>query len=159
MLCEKILGKVQDTAFSGKTVDYVDIQWDEAFKKLHRKTSAGGVEIGIRLDDSILSRGLNQDDVLGVDGNTVFAVNIPPCKAIVIRVDAFHPKMTAKVCYEIGNRHATLFWGEEEGTFVTPYNAPMLLMLAKLHGVEAQVEEVKFDFDRRISASVNSHTH
>ena len=38
MICEKILGKLTDEEFSGKKVDYVDIHWDEAFKKLHRKT-------------------------------------------------------------------------------------------------------------------------
>ncbi|MDO5422359.1 MAG: urease accessory protein UreE [Eubacteriales bacterium] len=159
MLCEKILGNCADDGFSGKTVDYVDIPWDEAFKKIHRKVSAAGREVGIRLDDSILTRGLSQGDVLGVEGDTVIAVNIPPCKAILIWVDPFHPQMAAKVCYEIGNRHASLFWGEKENSFITPYNEPMLLMLSKLPGVEAQVREVKLDFDRRISASINAHTH
>lgn len=159
MICEKILGKVKDEKFSGKKVDYVDIHWDEAFKKLHRKTSCCGVEIGIRLDDSVLMRGLNQDDVLAVEGDTVLAVNIPPCEVIIVRIDAHHSHMVAKVCYEIGNRHAPLFWGDEEGTFITPYNEPMRVMLDKLHGVKTEVADVKLDFDRRISASVHSHTH
>ena len=159
MICEKLLGKVSDAEYCGKKIDYVDICWDEAFKKLHRKTSAGGVEIGIRLDDSILTRGLKQDDVLIAEGDTVYAVNIPPCRAIIIRIDAGHPHMTAKACYEIGNRHAPLFWGEEDGVFITPYNEPMRVMLEKLHGVETEIADVKLDFDRRISASVHSHTH
>ncbi|MGN0355649.1 MAG: urease accessory protein UreE [Muricoprocola sp.] len=159
MICEKILGKVKDEEFSGKKVDYVDIQWDEAFKKLHRKVSQGGKEVGIRLDDSVLTRGLNQDDVLAVEGDAVLAVNIPPCEAIIIHIDEHHSHMVAKVCYEIGNRHAPLFWGEEEGTFVTPYNEPMKVMLEKLHGVKVEVKDYKLDFDRRISASVHSHTH
>ena len=104
MICEKILGKLTDGEFSGKKVDYVDIHWDEAFKKLHRKTSQGGTELGIRLDDSVLTRGLNQDDVLAVEGDTVYAVNIPPCEVIVVTVDEHHPHMVAKVCYEIGRR-------------------------------------------------------
>lgn len=37
MICEKILGKLTDGEFSGKKVDYVDIHWDEAFKKLPEK--------------------------------------------------------------------------------------------------------------------------
>ena len=159
MICEKILGKLTDGEFSGKKVDYVDIHWDEAFKKLHRKTSQGGTELGIRLDDSVLTRGLNQDDVLAVEGDTVYAVNIPPCEVIVVTVDEHHPHMVAKVCYESGNRHAPLFWGAEEGTFITPYNEPMKVMLDKLHGVSTEVKESKLDFDRRISASVHSHTH
>lgn len=50
------------------------------FKKLHKKVSVEGREVGIRLDNDILTKGLNQDDVLGVDGDTVVAVNIPPCR-------------------------------------------------------------------------------
>lgn len=159
MICEKILGKLTDEEFSGKKVDYVDIHWDEAFKKLHRKTSQGGTEIGIRLDDSVLTRGLNQNDVLAVEGDTVYAVNIPPCEVIEVTVDEHHPNMIAKVCYEIGNRHAPLFWGDSERTFITPYNEPMRVMLEKLHGVSTEVKESSLDFDRRISASVHSHTH
>lgn len=67
--------------------------------------------------------------------------------------------MAAKVCYEIGNRHAVLLWGEEEQTFLTPYTQPVLEMLEKIHGVKAEVKEQALDFDKRISASINSHTH
>ena len=96
MICEKILGKVTDAKFEGKKVDYVDIFWDEAFKKLHRKTSANGVEIGIRLDDSVLTRGLNQDDVLAVEGDTVFAVRIPPCECLIVRIDPHRPRCVTR---------------------------------------------------------------
>ena len=34
MLCEQILGKLPDFDLSGKTVEYVDIEWHEAFKKI-----------------------------------------------------------------------------------------------------------------------------
>lgn len=159
MICEKILGKSTDDAFKNKKIDYVDIYWDEAFKKLHRKVSYSGVEIGIRLDDTILTRGLNQGDVLGVDDDTVYVVNIPACECIIIKVDEDHSHMVAKVCYEIGNRHAPLFWGSEPYTFITPYNEPMKVMLDKIHGVSTEVKEIKLDFDKRISASVHSHTH
>ncbi len=69
-----------------------------------------------------------------------------------------HEKQAAKVCYEIGNRHAPLFWGEND-TFITIYNEPMLLMLQKLHGVTAEKELKKLDFDQRISASIHNHHH
>ena len=36
MLCEKILEKLKDFGLTGKTVEYVDIEWHEAFKKIHR---------------------------------------------------------------------------------------------------------------------------
>lgn len=48
MLCEQILGKLPDFDLSGKTVEYVDIEWHEAFKKIHKKTTDHETEIGIR---------------------------------------------------------------------------------------------------------------
>ena len=37
MLCEQVLGKLCDFDTTGKTVEYVDIEWHEAFKKIHKK--------------------------------------------------------------------------------------------------------------------------
>ena len=69
----------------------------------------------------------------------IIAVNTPPCEVIRVSLTPGHEKQAAKVCYEIGNRHAPLFWGEND-TFITIYNEPMLLMLQKLHGVTAEKE-------------------
>jgi len=157
MLCEKIQGTLED--FPDKTVDYVDVEWYEVFKKLHKKLSHHGVEIGIRLDNGVLTHGLWQDDVLGVEGDTVYVVNIPPCEVLAVRVDAHHPRMAEKVCYEIGNKHAALFWGESEGEFITPYNAPLEEKLKRLHGVTVERMVRKLDFSRAISATINAHTH
>ena len=33
MLCEQVLGKLHDFDTTGKTIEYVDIEWHEAFKK------------------------------------------------------------------------------------------------------------------------------
>lgn len=159
MLCEKVLGTLKDAAFAGKTVDYVKIEWHEAFKKLHKKVTEGGTEIGMRLGNEILTVGLHQDDVLYADDSKVIAVNIPPCEAIIVTVAPDHPHMACKVCYEIGNKHASLFWGNEENEFITPYNEPTLLLLQKLHGVTVRKDMVKLDFEKAISFSVNAHTH
>ena len=109
MLVEKVLGNVSDEQFKNKNIDYVDIEWHEAFKKLHKKISQTGIEVGIKLDNDILTRGLRQGDILAIDNDNVIAVNIPKDKALVIKVDDDH--LVPKVCYEIGNRHATLFAG------------------------------------------------
>lgn len=34
MVCEQILGKLSEFDTSGKTIEYVDIEWHEAFKKI-----------------------------------------------------------------------------------------------------------------------------
>lgn len=159
MLCEKILGRTDQTDLSGRQLDYVNIEWFEAFKKIHKKVTDKGEEVGIRLDDTVLSRGLYEGDILYLDKERALVVHTPKCMVIRVKVDENHPHMAAKVCYEIGNRHAPLFYGEEENTFITPYNEPMYLMLEKLHGVTATKEIQRLDFDRRISAAVHNHHH
>lgn len=159
MLCEKILGKISDESFKDKQVDYVDIEWHEAFTKLHRKVSQGGVDVGIRLDNEVLRRGLWQDDVLYADENKVIAVNIPPCEAIKAVVAKDHPNQIAKLCYEVGNTHTSMFRGEDEYTFYIPYHEPMLDKLNHIHGVSAQKVYTKFDFSKSLSSTINNHHH
>ena len=36
MLCEQVLGKLHDFDTTGKTIEYVDIEWHEAFKKISK---------------------------------------------------------------------------------------------------------------------------
>lgn len=156
MLIESILGKVNDEKFKGFAIDYVDIEWHEAFKKIHKKTTRLGVEIGIKLGDYILTRGFNDGDVLAINGDSIIVVNIPETMALVVDVEDNH--LIPKVCYEIGNRHATLFAGENHNQFITIYDKPMQEMLEKL-GVKVEAKKVKFDFDKRISASINNHHH
>ena len=156
MLVEKVIGNINDERFKNKNVDYVDIEWHEAFKKLHKKTSQSGIEVGIKLDNDILTRGLRQGDILAMNEDNIIAVNIPKDKALVVKVDDTH--LVPKVCYEIGNRHATLFEGNNHNEFITIYSEPMKEMLEKI-GANVSVEEVQFDFDKSISSSINSHHH
>ena len=156
MLVEKVIGNINDEQFKNSNIDYVDIEWHEAFKKLHRKTSQSGIEVGIKLDNDILTRGLRQGDVLAINEDNVIAVNIPKDKALVVKVDDTH--LVPKVCYEIGNRHATLFEGSIHNEFITIYSEPMKEMLEKI-GANATVEEIQFDFNKSISSSINAHHH
>lgn len=156
MLVEKVIGNINYEQFKNSNIDYVDIEWHEAFKKLHRKTSQSGIEVGIKLDNDILTRGLRQGDVLAINEDNVIAVNIPKDKALVVKVDDTH--LVPKVCYEIGNRHATLFEGSSHNEFITIYSEPMKEMLEKI-GANATVEEIQFDFNKSISSSINAHHH
>ena len=156
MLVEKVIGNINDEQFKNSNIDYVDIEWHEAFKKLHRKTSQSGIEVGIKLDNDILTRGLRHGDVLAINEDNVIAVNIPKDKALVVKVDDTH--LVPKVCYEIGNRHATLFEGSSHNEFITIYSEPMKEMLEKI-GANVTVEEIQFDFNKSISSSINAHHH
>lgn len=159
MLCEKVLGSLAEIDTAGKTVDYVDIEWHEAFKKIHRKVSRSGQDVGIRMSDEVLTRGLRQDDVIFMDDTIVVAVNIPACEAIRATVRKDHPRQIAKLCYEVGNTHTTMFRGEDDFTFYIPYHEPMMDKLSKIHGVSAEKVETVFDFDKSLSSTINNHHH
>lgn len=159
ILCETVLGCLKDEYLETQEIDYVDIEWHESFKRIHQKISQNGRKIGIRLGTEILTKGLREGDILWQEGQKVLVVRIPPCEVIAITIDKHHPETAYKVCYEIGNKHATLIRGEEEIQFITPYNEPTLQLLQKLHGVHAEKRVMKLDFDKAISSTVSSHTH
>ena len=159
MLCEQILGKISDEKFRGKRVDYVEIEWHEAFSKLHRKTSAEGEDVGIRMDNEVLHHGLQQDDVLYVDDEKVIAVDIPACEAIRAVVREDHPGQIAKLCYEVGNTHTTMFRGENPFTFYIPYYDTMFDKVNSIHGVSGEKLMMKFDFGKALSSTINNHHH
>lgn len=159
IISESVKGNLRDGGYEGHQKDFVDIEWHEAYKRLHKKTTQGGTEIGIRLGTEILVHGLREGDVLWQEDGEIIVVHVPPCEVIVIDIDRHHPRMAHKVCYEIGNKHAALMWGEEEMQFITPYNEPTFQLLSKLHGVQVRKDMRSLDFDKAISATVSSHTH
>ncbi len=159
MICDRILGKVSDTQFAGLEIDYVDVEWHEAFSRLHRKISQMGEDVGIRMGNEVLKRGLNQDDVLYADARKVIAVNIPECEAIRAAVDKDHPGQIARLCYEVGNTHTSMFRGEDAFTFYTPYHEALLQKLDQLHGVTVEKVWKKFDFTQALSSAINNHHH
>ncbi|GMO60828.1 MAG: urease accessory protein UreE [Termitinemataceae bacterium] len=157
VFCEKVCGNVAD--FPGKAVDYVTVEWHEIRKRVHRKISIGGADVAIQLGDDAMVHPLKQDDVLAVQDGVVFAVDIPPCEVLVIRVDAHHERMAEKVCWEIGNKHAPLFLGEAEGEFITPYDMPIENLLGKFSGVSVEKDFRKLDISRSVSSSAGHHEH
>ena len=159
MLCEKVLGNISEGAYENKTIDYVDIEWHEAFSKLHRKITRDGVDVGIRLDNDILKKGLQQGDILYEDDEKVIAVNIPACEAIRAVVRQDHPRQIAKLCYEVGNTHTTMFRGEDDFTFYAPYHEALMDKVNQIHGVSAEKVEIQFDFSKSLSSSINNHHH
>lgn len=159
MLCERISGNLSSADTMQKTIEYVEIEWHEVFKRIHSKVTNSGRSIGIRMGHEILTRGLHEGDVIHEDEQLVIAVRISPCDVINIEIEPWQNFIAAKVCYEIGNRHAPLFFGKDSQSFITPYNEPMFLMLQKVAGIHIKREIQKLDFSRRVSAAVHNHQH
>lgn len=49
MICEKLEGVLGELETFGKQIEYVEIEWHEAFKKIHKKTTDCGRDVGIRM--------------------------------------------------------------------------------------------------------------
>lgn len=172
MLCEKVLGNVSDEAFMREVErelgraprqDPVDFDWHELFKRVHRKVSAGGRDVGVRLGDWVLSHGLAQGDVLGLDESgdvpALVVVNLLPARCLVVEVDPGHVHMLARVGWEVGNTHTPLFWGEGELELLCDYSEPVERLLSGLHGVSVSEGERVLDPARRVSAAAHHHHH
>lgn len=123
MVIEKILGNIADYPLEGRTVDKVAIEWYELDKKLLRKTSATGEEVGIRLETH-----LHEGDVLYADEKKVMVVDILPCELTTVEVHTMQEM--GRLCFELGNRHLSLSIGEHEVS--VPYDEPTFAYLEKL---------------------------
>lgn len=168
MICEKVIGNIKERKLESEEMaaanrhvmeEYADFEWHEVFKKLHKKTTDKGTELGIRLEDEILTKGLRDGDILYEDERKRMIVRLLPCRVIVITPEQGHDFMLIKAAYEIGNRHAPLFFGATEHELITPFEETMLSLLGKLHGLCVTQGEMVLDFDRRLSASAHHHSH
>ena len=149
MITEKITGKLTQT---DKQVDYVSIDWFERDKKLLRKTTDKGEEIGIKIPTP-----LNENDIIYEDENRIIAVTIAPCDLIAVKISDI--REMGRLCFELGNRHLSLAIGEDE--VKCPYDAPTLEYLKKL-GFKAEKIHGKFTGYTECRGHAHSdgeHTH
>jgi len=74
MIVERVLYNIKDIDLEKLEVDFVDIEWYEVQKKILRKLSSNGIEVGIRNSNG---EALKEGDVLWQEGNKVLVVRIP----------------------------------------------------------------------------------
>jgi len=78
MIVERVLYNIKDIDLEKLEVDFVDIEWYEVQKKILRKLSSNGIEVGIRNSNG---EALKEGDVLWQEGNKVFG-----CKDSLLRL-------------------------------------------------------------------------
>ena len=149
MPIERIIGNLQHRDVSKFQVDYVNLEWYNTRKKIGRWRTENGKEVAVRFSD-LPPIGLCQDDILLEDGNSIIAINILPTDVLCIHANT--PTEIAKICYEIGNRHAALFFGDNAFEFRTPFEKPIKFLLDKLQ-IKNFVLNSKLDSSKRISVS------
>ena len=151
---------------SGKTVDYVDMDWDDAFQKNppenHRCRER---EVGIRMDDSSRSPAGLTGGRCPLRGRCplIIAVRTPPCE--VIRRHRSLPDHRNHDRQRCATKSETAMprylYGEDELTHSSRRTtSPCCRCSARLHGVSPLCAVLeKLDFGKRISSGAPGHHH
>lgn len=146
MIVDKILGKYIS---SNKMVETISIDWFERDKKILRKSTSSGEEIGIKIDST-----LNENDIIYEDDNRIIIVDIAPCDLISIEVSTM--KEMGRLCFELGNRHLSL--SIEDNMVKCPFDTPTFEYLKKL-GFKAKKIHDKFTGYTECKAHAHNHGH
>ena len=147
MLIENVIGTIKDYPVGARKIDRVMLEWFEMDKKLLRKKSEAGEEVGFRLKTH-----LHEGDILYADDARVLVADILPCELAII--DVTTKKEMGRLCFELGNRHLSL--AIEENQVSIPYDEPTFLYLKKL-GFAVRKEDAKFSHFTVCHA--HAHTH
>lgn len=124
ILVEKLSSLKEETLPAKQ--DYLHIEWYEAHRRVLRRRTEKGQELGIRLHKN--SIGLEHGAILWQDAEQVVLVNVLPCEAIVLKPITMMEM--GILCYEIGNRHLPLFL--QNDCLLMPYENPAFQFLQKL---------------------------
>lgn len=158
MVITNICGNLSDPAFRGKRVDALWLDDVEAQKRILRKNTEGGRDIALRLEAGAQLRGLRDGDVLAEDAGTVVAVRLLPVPALLVRTAA--AAEIARLCYEIGNRHAPLY--APDGTFscfALRYDASLEQLIRQLGLAYEKKDMVLSRVDQLKLLSPHHHHH
>lgn len=150
MIINETAGTIKQFDTANRTIDFLEIEWYEASKRIQRKKTKSGQEIAIKF----LKEGqrLKQDDVLYADDLKLIVVDIIPCDAIVVK-----PKSLLEmgsVCYEIGNKHLPMFIQDDE--VLLPFEEPIFKWLSA-SGYDT--EKIFTRLTNIVNSTVQPHGH
>lgn len=109
MVITKIAGHLDDYKSLDKTIDWLELEWEELNKRILRKQTENGTDVSISLESS---GHLHYGDVLYEDENTLIAIRTKLEKVYVITPKTM--KEMGKMAFEIGNRHTPCIIEENE---------------------------------------------
>ena len=125
LVVSEVIRNAKGEDLSSKEVDFFDIEWFESTRKLLRKVSHKGEEVGLRILKENLR--LKHHDVLWEDGNKILLVNVLPSDAVVVQPKTMREMGT--ICFEIGNQLIPIFIENDE--IIIPYEDPIFNLLKK----------------------------
>ncbi len=111
MICERILGNIEEESFAdatvGRELDTIDVSWQECAKRFARKQSRAKRDVGLLLP---VGARLRHGDVVYATARVVIQVSVIPCDVFGIAADEI---ALAKIAYELGDRHWPVELGED----------------------------------------------
>ena len=149
MIIKEKLGNINSSA-TGKNIDWLDLEWHEANKRILHKKTRTGKDVTMKFLKE--NQNLTEGDIIYEHAETIIVISIQPCDTIVIK-----PKNNfeiAAICYEIGNKHLPLFFHEDE--LLIAYEAPLFNLLKSL---EYEVKKENRKLINPLKTSVASHGH
>jgi urease accessory protein len=150
MILKEKMGNLQGFDATGYVVDKFPLEWYETGKRILHKQTVSGKDVVLKFLKE--APGLQQDDIIFKDENSVIVIEILPCEVIVVQPATMYEMAVA--CYEIGNKHLPLFY--EGDVILIPYEAPLLKML-RACGFELKREHRKLLHP--LKTSVAPHLH
>ncbi len=130
MIVTKVIGKLADLEQDHQrekeafTIEQLFLSWDELQKRILRKTTDVGRDIGIQLENGHLHPG----DILYREENHLIVVRVKEEAVLVVPVRNIREMGLA--AHAIGNMHAPIELKSD--SVITPYNQVLQEQLAKL---------------------------
>ena len=148
MIIEQKAGHINNIEAAGRQVDWLELEWFELHKRILRKHTRSGTEIVFRSLDK--DPEFTDGDILFADGDKMIVVRVLPCDAIVLKPAGMLEMASA--CYEIGNKHAALFYQEEE--LLVPFDIPLY---RSLQSFGFNVKQEQRQLIQRLRTTVTPH--
>lgn len=136
MIIQEKKGNINEIDPAGRIIDWLELDWFDANKRIFRKKTKSGMEIVFRSLDK--DPEFTDGDILYADEVAIVAVTILSCEAIILKPATMFDMAAA--CYEIGNKHAPLFYQEHE--LLMPFEFPLFRSLQRF-GFEVKQEQRK----------------
>ena len=143
MVFEKIIGSLSTE--TTKEIVTLPFEWDEATKRILRRTASSGEDIAVRLSEPMYDGA-----ILFEDDERVLVLSLVPCE--VTRLYAPNLREMGRACFELGNRHIPLRFGDN--WVDTPYDRPTFEYLQK-KGFNCELVIEKFVPE----VTVRGHSH
>jgi len=124
MLIQEKTGNLNLLPAKKEKIDWLELEWYETTKRIFRKRTKAGKDVSLKFLNE--NPALTEGDILFEDEQTIIAISILPCDALVIKPKNMFEM--ASVCYEIGNKHLPLFYEDDE--LLVPFELPLFRLLS-----------------------------